>query len=793
MGLFQRNESKKHTTGKRSSGWLALGLLCSAGAAILLLCSLNLFRAETEKDIGNPIENSDAITFLYQNCYLLYRDLYNSEHNTSLDYGQLYLDLGDYQWVLERPRESVFSRYDEEDYIGDADGKGQLALEEYEYLADYAQRLTQTFQQLENSFSTLNNYFDYSIRDLQTGRELSNTAASDLSGSQGSTFSLGFVFDGEGNISLFEDIQGENPALIRKLANEIIRDSRWPGLESGGYQTGLSNSLSDSVNLSNAVNLKIPSDCIVTFRISQASWQEHYKEYFNLLYNSFQPSANGYASIGYSQGYYYYLSAYQYSGLPVMLVLCMAALFLAGLFLPLPGGTRPWRDNKICSLPLELLLVGACVLIALSESMFDFLVDTVDGSLSISFQSLLHVSETDGDSLSGLLAFLLSTVFFLVCWLLGISARALRESGLKGYLQEKSLIYRFFPFIKRRATAVYHAVSHLDLTKSAHKVILKALIANAVILAVISCFWIGGLPMILIYSLVLYFILRKYVSELQKRYQLLADAANQIADGNLNLSLKEDWGVFESLKPQILKIEEGFQKAVQEKVKSQRMKAELIINVSHDLKTPLTAIITYINLLKEENITEEQRKEYLETLERKSLRLKVLIEDLFEVSKTNSGNITLNLISVDIMNLLKQVEFEMSDKLQAAGLEVRMNLTDEKIILSLDSQKTYRIYENLFGNIAKYALPGTRVYVEGVCRDERVVITLKNISAQEITVNTSELTERFVRGDASRNTEGSGLGLAIAKSFAQLQGGELSVDIDGDLFKVTTTWPYSGV
>ena len=161
---------------------------------------------------------------------------------------------------------------------------------------------------------------------------------------------------------------------------------------------------------------------------------------------------------------------------------------------------------------------------------------------------------------------------------------------------------------------------------------------------------------------------------------------------------------------------------------------------------------------------------------------------MFEFSKASSQNVTLNIMDVDIMNLVKQVAFEMSDKLGESGLDVRMNLTEEKVVLPLDSQKTYRIYENLFGNIAKYALPGTRVYVNGFRIDDTVVVTLKNISAQEITVDSSELTERFVRGDSSRNTEGSGLGLAIAKSFTELQGGVLELEVDGDLFKVTTTW-----
>ena len=223
-------------------------------------------------------------------------------------------------------------------------------------------------------------------------------------------------------------------------------------------------------------------------------------------------------------------------------------------------------------------------------------------------------------------------------------------------------------------------------------------------------------------------------------------------------------------------------------MKSQRMKAELLTNVSHDLKTPLTAIITYVDLLKNENLTDEQRKEYLDTLERKSLRLKVLIEELFEVSKANSGNITLNLMEIDIISLIKQVAFEMSDKLESAKLDVRLNLPNQKILSNLDGQKTYRIYENLFGNIAKYALPGTRVYVDAVISEDEVTIILKNITAEEIQVNASELAERFVRGDSSRNTEGSGLGLAIAKSFTELQGGNLTIEVDGDLFKVSTCW-----
>ena len=387
------------------------------------------------------------------------------------------------------------------------------------------------------------------------------------------------------------------------------------------------------------------------------------------------------------------------------------------------------------------------------------------------------------------LNYLYFTLFFFCAWYYGVYARGIAEQGIVPYVREKSLIYRFFPYVRSKAKELYRSLEQMDLTKNAHKKLLKIVLLNAVILFIISSLWFGGFAITVVYSVFLYFVLRKYLSDLQKKYQILLKAANEMAQGNLNVTIPENLGVFEPFKPELLKIQTGFKGAVEEEVKSQKMKAELITNVSHDLKTPLTAIITYVNLLKGENLTREQQKEYLNVLEQKSLRLKVLIEDLFEVSKANSENIVLNRTDVDILNLVKQAAFEYSDKFSDAKLDIRLNLSEEKILLFLDSQKTFRIYDNLFGNIAKYAMPGTRVYVMASLSEERLVITIKNISAREITIQSSDLTERFVRGDASRNTEGSGLGLAIAKSFTTLQGGELTVDVDGDLFKVTTSWP----
>lgn len=350
-------------------------------------------------------------------------------------------------------------------------------------------------------------------------------------------------------------------------------------------------------------------------------------------------------------------------------------------------------------------------------------------------------------------------------------------------------------FFRKNYRKLKEQVLGIDLGEDIGGLLKRLLFINFCLMAAACLCWGFGILVVLIYTFMLYWILKKYIQRIQKQYGCMLKATNCIAQGQLNNEFDENFGVFESYKRELYEIQNGFQKAVEEEVRSQRMKTELITNVSHDLKTPLTAIITYIDLLKEEKITEEQRKEYLDTLERKSLRLKVLIEDLFEMSKASSGSVTLEPVPVDICNLMRQVYLEYEDKMKETGLQVRFSVPEEKIILQLDSQKTYRIFENLYVNIIKYALHDTRVFVTAERRDGKegehsaIHIEMKNISEQEITGNPQELSERFVRGDASRNSEGSGLGLAIAKSLTELQGGKFRIRADGDLFKVILEWP----
>ncbi|MGM9534925.1 MAG: sensor histidine kinase, partial [Intestinibacter sp.] len=213
---------------------------------------------------------------------------------------------------------------------------------------------------------------------------------------------------------------------------------------------------------------------------------------------------------------------------------------------------------------------------------------------------------------------------------------------------------------------------------------------------------------------------------------------------------------------------------------------ELITNVSHDLKTPLTSIINYVELIKkEENISPDYLKDYVNVLDKKSKRLKVLIEDLFEASKASTGNIELELVKLDLKQLLRQSIGELEDKLEAAKLSLRVNLTEEDTFVLADGRRMYRVFENLLSNICKYSLENTRVYIDLEKRDGKITATMKNISSYELNFDPEEIMERFKRADESRNTEGSGLGLAIARDLVNLQGGNLTIDIDGDLFKVT--------
>lgn len=381
---------------------------------------------------------------------------------------------------------------------------------------------------------------------------------------------------------------------------------------------------------------------------------------------------------------------------------------------------------------------------------------------------------------------LAAEVYLFFCfWFL----RPLFALGVKQYLKEYSLLCLGGRGIAKLWIRYEQELIKAGFDAKTEKILKKVMWVQFGIMFLCVVLWFVGIPLLILYLVAMYRFLKEHYKELERDYTRVLTEIDEIAAGNLSGQAGDDFGLFEPMRTGLTDVREGLRKAVEEEVKSERMKTELITNVSHDLKTPLTAILTYVELLKQEGITEEERDAYIATLEKKSNRLKVLIEDLFEVSRAASNTVELMQTEVDMVKMVKQAAVEHEELLTVANLSLRQTMPEEDCMVCVDGQKTYRIFENLFSNVCKYAMPGSRVYVRVYEKMGWYYAELKNISAMELSVDAEELTERFVRGDASRNTEGSGLGLAIAKSLTEVQGGSFRVEIDGDLFKVEVGFP----
>ena len=267
-------------------------------------------------------------------------------------------------------------------------------------------------------------------------------------------------------------------------------------------------------------------------------------------------------------------------------------------------------------------------------------------------------------------------------------------------------------------------------------------------------------------------------------------AGKKLADGDEScvIDTTKLYGPFKEYGEELNTIRDGVSLAVEARMRSEHFRTELITNVSHDIKTPLTSIINYVDLLDKEKPENEKMREYIDVLQRQSARLKKLIDDLLEASKASTGNLNVNAEPCNVGVLLDQSLGEYGEKLAAAGLEPVLTKPEKPVIIMADGRHMWRIFDNLLNNICKYSMRGTRVYLEVCEQDGKALVTFRNISSNQLNISSEELMERFVRGDSSRNTEGSGLGLNIAQSLARLQNGELSLTIDGDLFKVTLSF-----
>ena len=379
---------------------------------------------------------------------------------------------------------------------------------------------------------------------------------------------------------------------------------------------------------------------------------------------------------------------------------------------------------------------------------------------------------------------------FLLCYLIGYACLAVWVSTTIRRLKAKQFIRSFLTYkvcrwIKVTLEKIFRKVTDKQNTNRKITIIYWGFVAISIILA---CFlWSGiGFLILIAFWIWAYYKLLQYNKKLQK----INEALRNIYEGNPNIKLNEEEleGTLKIMAKYINDIAGGFTNAIEQSLKSERLKTELITNVSHDIKTPLTSIINYVDLLKKEDINNAQIEQYIAVLDKKSQRLKKLIEDLVEASKVSSGNVKLNMEVINLKELLNQSIGEFEDKLEKKNLKVEMDLPNENVLIKADNRYLYRVIENVFSNISKYALEGSRVYIKLEKQKEDVYLEFKNISKDKLNISAEELMQRFVRGDKSRYTEGSGLGLSIAESLTELQGGKFKIDIDGDLFKVEIKW-----
>ena len=382
---------------------------------------------------------------------------------------------------------------------------------------------------------------------------------------------------------------------------------------------------------------------------------------------------------------------------------------------------------------------------------------------------------------------------FLLCYLIGYACLAVLVSTTIRRLKAKQfirsfLIYKICVWMKRAIKKIFIKMTD---KKNANRKITIIYWGFVIISMILSSMTSSGIGLLLLVGFWIwaYYKLIQYNKKIQK----INEALKNIYEGNPNVKLNEEEleGTLKIMAKYINDIAGGFTNAIEQSLKSERLKTELITNVSHDIKTPLTSIINYVDLLKKEDINNAQIEQYIAILDKKSQRLKKLIEDLVEASKVSSGNVKLNIETIDLKELLNQTVGEFEDKLEKKKLKLEMDLPNENVLIKADNRYLYRVIENVFSNISKYALENSRVYIKLYEENKSVKLEIKNISKDKLNISAEELMQRFVRGDKSRYTEGSGLGLSIAQSLTEMQGGEFKIDIDGDLFKVEIKWRQS--
>lgn len=480
-------------------------------------------------------------------------------------------------------------------------------------------------------------------------------------------------------------------------------------------------------------------------------------EYNCEIYTSIDESLN-YIDQYYTESIAYEILREQYSASNVNIPLSIIILIICIITVTVLAGRKRGKDeiylNAIDKLPLEIMCIVGFIILIIPAFI------TIEG---------LYYNEN----------VILGAIFLPVSYIGLIICYETLIKRLKSHtLLKNTLIYRICKWLLnsiKKAKNIF-----VDINTSVKLAICLAtfILLNYVL---IELGFVGVMLLLAMWVYTYIWMCKKINSFME-----IKKALKQIYEGNTNIKLDESLyvGVLKELCIYINDIAGGFANAVEQGIKSERMKTELITNVSHDIKTPLTSIINYVDLLKKEEMPNDKAKEYLEILDKKSQRLKRLTEDLVEASKASSGNIKLNMEKINVKELINQISGEFEDRLKERDLNLIIDMPEEDVYIKADSRYLYRVIENMYSNVVKYALEASRVYVDVEVENNNVEIKIKNISKEKLNISADELMQRFVRGEAARNTEGSGLGLSIAQSLTELQKGSFEIYLDGDLFKV---------